>query len=111
MFRRYTISIEVVDDASVELDGLERVLGCSISEPSNWVEYGSTTERGLTFLDRKGNELSSPVFQHQPYFPSSQHDRRSESDEIKHFVYEALSKHYPVTPAVVKVRVDEYHRV
>lgn len=67
MFRRYDISIEVTASA-IHLNGIEKQLGCSISEPSNWVEYGGAKERGLTFLDKEGKELTSAVFMHQPIF-------------------------------------------
>lgn len=109
MFRRYTISIEVSDTSSLPSNGFEKVLGCSISEPSNWVEYGTTTERGLTFLDRQGRELISPVFLHQPFLTSS--NAENEIDEIKVLIFDSLAKHYAITPEDIKIRVAEYNRL
>ncbi len=111
MFRRYTISIELTNPASVTLDDLEKILGCSISEPSNWVEYGSTKERGLTFLDKEGTELASAVFVHQPLFTALHNNTNNEMDDIKDFVFNILAKHYPITPADIKIRVAEYNRL
>ncbi len=110
MFRRYTISIEVNDAVAKHIDGIEKVFGCSISEPSNWVEYGSTKERGLTFLDREGHELASPIFKHQPYFTSPEDREESEVDEIKRHIFNALARHCLLTPADVKIKVTEYNR-
>lgn len=109
MFRRYTISIEVSNASSLPSNGFEKVLGCSISDPSNWVEYGSVKERGLTFLDREGRELTSPVFLHQPILTSS--NTESEIDEIKTLIFDSLAKHYAITPEDVKIRVAEYNRL
>lgn len=111
MFRRYIITIEVNNAAVEHLRDIEKVFGCSISEPSNWVEYGSTKEKGLTFLDKNGHELASPVFIHQPYFPPTKNNAEAEADEIKQFVLDALARHYPITLADVKIKVVEYNRV
>ena len=111
MFRRYVIYIELTGAATVDLQNVEKEFGCSISEPSNWVEYGSTKGRGLTFLDKEGKELSSSVFVHQHVFNASRAEGDSEIDEIKDVVYQMLSRHYPVTPADVRIIVREYHRL
>ncbi|MBD0331045.1 MAG: hypothetical protein ICV66_00155 [Chitinophagaceae bacterium] len=111
MFRRYTIHIEIKEGAVENKKDMLEILGCSISEPSNWVEYGSTRERGLTFLDKNGNELQSFVFQHQPYFNSLREKTGSEENEIKEFIYAALSEHYHIDPADVNIIVSEYDRL
>lgn len=110
MFRRYTIVIEAGGETAEHLNGIEKVLGCSISEPSNWVEYGSTKERGLTFLDENGHELTSPIFVHQPYFTPLADDDESEVSEIRNFVVDALTRHRSVNPDNIRIKVSEYNR-
>lgn len=109
MFRRYSIIIEASGEAAEHLNGIEKVLGCSISEPSNWVEYGSTKERGLTFLDENGRELTSPVFVHQPYFIPMADNDESEVAEIRSFVVDALARHRSVKPDDILIKVAEYN--
>lgn len=108
MFRRYTIAIKASDEAVQRLNAVNKLLGCSVSEPSNWVEYGSTKERGLTFLDKDGRELTSSVFLHQPCFSSMKDKKDNEIDEITQFVFNALNKLYPLTQDDVKIKVTEY---
>lgn len=110
MFRRYSIVIEPSDMTAELLSPVDKILGCSVSEPSNWVEYGSTKERGLTFLDKDGCELTSSIFLHQAYFASVKNKEENEIDEIKKFVFNALNKYYPITQDDVKIRVAEYNR-
>ena len=111
MFRRYTIVITVNETMAEQLHGVEKELGCSISEPSNWVEYGSTSERGLTFLDKNGRELESSIFIHQPYFYLPKVEEESEAHEIMHFIFKTLSTHFSITSDDVKIKVSAYNRL
>jgi hypothetical protein len=111
MHRRYVISIEASDAALANLTGIDTEFGCSVSEPSNWIEYGSTDDRGLTFLDKEGKELASPVFVHQPVFNALSSGSDSEIAEIREYVFQVLSKHYSVTAADVRIKVREYNRM
>lgn len=111
MFRRYVISIELADAAVGDLNGLQTELGCSITEPSNWVVYGSTTERGLTFLDSDGKELVSTIFAHQPIFKALDRKAGDEVAEIRSLLYRLIASHYPVTASDLRIKVTEYNRV
>jgi hypothetical protein len=111
MFRRYTISIDVNGAVAEHIDGIEKVFGCSVSEPSNWVEYGSTKERGLTFLNGEGHELASPIFQHLPYFTAPGEKVDNEVDEIKRHIIDTLTRYFVLAPLNVKIKVTEYNRL
>ncbi len=111
MFRRYTIHIEINESAVENKQEIITMLGCSVSEPSNWVEHGSTKERGLTFLDKDGNELESVVFQHQSYFNSLKEKTGSEANEIKELIYALLFEHYQINRTDVGITVSEYNRL
>ena len=107
MYRRYNITINLKKAASEWEEKVIRIFGCSVTEPSNWVEYGGTIERGLTFLDYDGKELDSPVFEHQPVFYSLAHKEIPEKEEIRELVCQALSKHYQLPLDDVSVLVVE----
>jgi len=107
MYRKYNIAIQLNTEPNVDNDELLKIFGCSISEPSNWVDYGTTRERGLTFLDKNGKELDSIVFEHQPYFNSVDEKNVSEKDEIKELIYQFLLKHYHIQPGDIIVKVSE----
>ena len=111
MFRRYTIDIEINEAAATNAVGVVKRFGCSVSEPSSWVEYGTTKERSLTFLDQNGQELNSSVFPHQPYFNSLADKMETEIDEIKEFIYSKLSEHFHLAPDNVEITVAEYSRL
>ena len=107
MFRQYEISI-VIDKNDPEISyDIPTKFGCTISEPSNWVERGLTEERGLTFVDQKGEEIDSIVFKHQPYFNPRNEKMDKEEEEIKDFVYLSLLEHFPFGIDEVKVLVSE----
>ena len=107
MFRQYEISI-VIDknDQKISYD-IPTKFGCTISEPSNWIERGLTEDRGLTFVDQKGEEIDSSVFKHQPYFNPHSEKMDKEAEEIKDFVYSSLLEHFPFGTDEVKVLVSE----
>ena len=107
MFRKYNLGIHVNEGVSFQDDALFKIFGCSISEPSNWFTYGSTKERGLTFLDNTGKELDSTVFEHQPVFSSVDDKNSSEENEIKDLIYQALLKNYDIQPSDVTIEVSE----
>lgn len=107
MFRKYKIAIQINEGANVYNVELLKIFGCSISEPSNWVAYGSTRERGLTFLDENGKELESIVFEHQPLFNSVDDKNLSEKNEIKELIFQALVKNYRIDPGAISIQVTE----
>jgi hypothetical protein len=107
VFRKYKITIKLKEGASNYNDELLKILGCSISEPSNWVTYASTKERGLTFLDENGKELDSIVFEHQPLFNSVDDKNLSEKNEIKELICQALFKNYHISPEGVIINVTD----
>ena len=107
MFRQYDISIVIDKDAPEIGNDIPTKFGCTISEPSNWIERGLTEERGLTFVDQKGEEIDSSIFKHQPYFNPHQDKKDKEEEEIKDLVYSTLLEHYPFENDDVKVLVSE----
>jgi len=104
MFRKYHITIISDKNAPEMADSVLKDFGCSVSEPSNWLPPDNGV-RGLTFLDKKGKELSSFLFQHQPYFNVERDDSFSESQEIEALIFERLQEYYHVDPQDVKVKV------
>lgn len=107
MFRKYNIKINIKDNSSGCEEEVSKIFGCSITEPSNWVEYGTTKERGLTFLDKEGKELDSVIFKHQQYFNSLDDKKSSEKNEIKELICQTLFKHYHLNSEDVSVTIIE----
>ena len=107
VFRKYKITIQLKEGANNYNDEFLKILGCSISEPSNWVTYASTRERGLTFLDENGKELDSIVFEHQPMFNSVDDKSLSEKNEIKELIYQTLFKNYHISPEEIIIHVTD----
>ncbi len=83
------------------------MFGCSVTEPSNWLPYGTTKERGLTFLDKAGKELISSVFKHQSYFNLLSEKTLSEKNEIKELVYSSILEHYCIKADELTINVME----
>ena len=110
MFRRYNIAIVSSKDAPQMADSVLKDFGCSVSEPSNWLPPGNGV-RGLTFLDKKGKELNSFLFKHQPYFNVERNDAFSESQEIEALIFEKLQEYYHVDANEVLVKVTEYNNL
>ena len=107
MYRKYNIAIHISEGTYLQNDELLQIFSCSISEPSNWVDYGTTRERGLTFLDKNGKELDSIVFEHQPYFNSIKEKSISEKEEIRELIFQVLLKHYQLRPTDITITVSE----
>src|SRR2546423_12850135 len=105
MFRRYDISVDIKESEPKLKIEIQNLFGCSVSEPSNWAEYGSTKERGLTFLDKDGQELNSNIFHHQSFFNSMEEKKGSEEEEIRELICKTLSDHYQIDPSGVKIIV------
>jgi hypothetical protein len=105
-YRRYQIFITSRHHQPLP-DGLLSELGCSISEPSNWIEQGNTGERGLTFLDTMGRELDSEVFVHLPIFVK-QADKTTEKKEIEALVFNRVLEVFHLVPDEVHVHVRDY---
>jgi hypothetical protein len=111
MFRRYNISIIIDENAPLVGYNIPTEFGCTISEPSNWVERGLTEERGLTFIDQTGEEINSLIFKHQPYFNPHNEEMIKEEEEIRDLVYSSLNEHCPLGTEDVKVLVNEYNNL
>lgn len=103
-YRRYIIKIIPKSDVTLP-DNLLKELGCSITEPSNWSE-GLTLERGLTFLDKDGRELTSEVFTHIPVF--SKTSKTSEKKEIEEMICKRIKDTLGIDVSNINVRVSEY---
>jgi hypothetical protein len=106
MTREYTVTIQTQKNAPQIADNVLKEFRCSISEPSVWLTPGITTERGLTFQDKKGNTLNSSLFKHQAYFQGNQ-TSRSETAEIEELIYTIITEHYHIIRADIKVKVSE----
>ena|ERR1700730_14668392 len=107
MFRRYKISITVDKEIPEIENQIPAELGCTISDPSNWIERGSTEERGLTFTNKKGDEIDSPIFQHQHFFNPGNDKKLKENEEISGLIYSALLENFQLETTEVKVVVNE----
>ena len=108
MFRRYKILITVDGKDVPEIgDKIPTEFGCTISEPSNWIERGATEDRGLTFTDEKGDEINSSVFKHQHLFNPGSENILKESQEITDLIYLALLENFQLEVTEVKVVVNE----
>ena len=108
MIREYAITIKSGKNAPQIADNVLKEFRCSISEPSTWLTPGTTTERGLTFLDKKGNVLESSLFKHQAFFQRDEHAKVSEKSEIQELVYAIITEHYHIVRADIDVKVDEF---
>lgn len=89
--RKYTISISGQKKAPQIADNIPKNFGCAVSEPSSWLAPG-TLEKGLTFLDKKGNPLLSSIFINQAYFYTDL--AAKEESGIEQLVYAILFEHY-----------------
>jgi hypothetical protein len=107
MNREYSITIKSGKNAPQIADNVLKEFRCSISEPSAWLAPGTTTERGLTFLDKKGNTLVSSLFKHQAYFHRPEQGTVSEKAEIEELIYATITEHYHLVRADIDVKVSE----
>ena len=78
--------------------------GCEISDPSVYLSPGSTN-KGLTFLDAKGNQLESPIFKNQAYFEMENLTQATEESAVEKLVYSLLYEHYQFGKDDVKIMV------
>jgi hypothetical protein len=108
MFRRYIISIITKTNAPELTSDVLNDFGCSVSEPSNWLALGTTTARGLTFLDKAGKELNSALFKHQPYFNIEKDESITEKEEISSLIYDTLMEYYQLDATEVMVNIIDY---
>ncbi|MEO8403122.1 MAG: hypothetical protein ABI480_00950 [Chitinophagaceae bacterium] len=109
MNRKYSITITAHKAAPQIADNIVRDFDCSISEPSIFLEAGTTTEKGLTFLDKKGNQLVSSIFKNQAFFKQDTEHAQSEEKAIEALIYDVLYEHYHFEKADVKVIVAQYN--
>lgn len=108
MLRKYAISILTRKNAAQIADNILKDFDCVISEPSTWLSPGTTTESGLTFLEKNGRQLHSALFKNQAYFNSGNVKVQKESETIEALIYNVLFDHYHFESADVKVTVTEY---
>ena len=104
MLRKYTISIQPIKNAAQIADNVMKEFGCEISEPSIYLSPGSTN-KGLTFLDAKGNQLESSIFKNQAYFHTENIPPVSEEKAIETLVYTILFEHYQFGHDDIKIMV------
>lgn len=108
MLRKYNISILAQKNAPQIADNIVRDFDCAISEPSVWLSPGTTTEKGLTFLDKKGNQLVSSIFKNQAFFKTDIDVSQTEENAIENLIYAVLFEHYHFEKADVNVMVTPY---
>lgn len=65
-----------------------------------------TLERGLTFLDRRGHELSSEVFTHIPLF--SKTPKTTEKKEIEEMIRTRIKNAFGIEATHIHIHVSEY---
>ena len=104
--RKYSISIVAHKNAPQMADNVLRDFDCAISEPSIWLLPGSTTAKGLSFLDKKGNPLNSSIFKNQAFFNGD--DAQAEEKSIEKMVYGVLFDSYSFEKSDTKVIVTKY---
>jgi hypothetical protein len=102
--RKYIISIIDQKKAPQIADNIPKDFGCVVSEPSSWLTP-ETLEKGLTFLDKKGNLLHSSIFKHQAYFHAD--IAASEERGIELLVSASLFEHYNFEKNDIKVLVTK----
>lgn len=107
MLRKYNISITTRKNAPQIADNILRDFDCEISEPSVWLSPGTTSENGLTFLEKNGKQLNSAIFKNQAYFNSGDLKNQKEADMIGALVSTILFEHYSFESADVKVIVTK----
>lgn len=106
--RKYSIAIIAHKSAPQIADNVLRDFDCAISEPSVWLLPGSTTEKGLSFLDKSGNPLNSSIFKNQAYFHTDTAQGESEEKALETLVYAILFDCYHFEKADVKVIITRY---
>jgi hypothetical protein len=104
--RKYHISISAHKNAPQIADNILRSFDCIISEPSSWLLKGMTDEKGLTFVDGRGELLHSSIFKHQAYFHSD--DRQTEKSAIELLIYTTLFDHYTFERKDLRIVVKRY---
>ena len=111
MTRNYTVTIQTRKDAPQIADNVLKEFRCCISEPSAWLTPGTTTERGLTFQDKKGNTLDSSLFKHQAFFHRNEQTSITEKAEIEELIYTIITEHYHILRADINVKIAEVKNV
>ena len=106
--RRYSISIIADKNAPKIADNVSKDFDCEISEPSALLLPGTTNEKGLSFLDKKGNPLNSPFFKNQAYFHMDTVQRQTEEEAVESLVYTILFDYYSFGKNDAKVIVKKY---
>ncbi len=105
MDRNYNIEITSKEGSPLIADNVLRKFDCSISDPSKWVTPGTTLEKGLTFLDTKGQDLNSLLFKNQAFFSAPVSIKHTEAESIEAFIYLMLFEHYNFERADITVKV------
>jgi len=104
MLRKYIISIQPLKNAAQIADNVMKEFACEISDPSIYLSPGSTN-KGLTFLDAKGNQLESSIFKNQAYFEMENLTQATEESAVEKLVYSLLFEHYQFGKDDVKIMV------
>jgi hypothetical protein len=105
MKRKFTISIKPTKQGVVLPDDLAHVFGCYISEAGEVESSSHTKERKLTFIDEKGNELNSDVFEDLAFFYRPD-DVVPEEHEIQKLICTKLDEVYHLDSSDVLVEVS-----
>jgi hypothetical protein len=105
--RKYNISIIAQKNAPKIADNVLKDFDCEISEPSAWLLPGTTNEKGLSFLDKKGNPLNSPLFKNQAYFHVDTVQAQTEEEAVELLIYTILFDCYTFGKSDAKVIVTK----
>lgn len=104
--RKYNVSIIAHKNAPQIADNTPMNFDCLVSEPSIWIDAGTTTAKGLSFVDKSGGQLNSSLFRNQAFFHVE--NDQSEEKAIESLVYTTLFEHYSFEKSDVKVIVTKY---
>ncbi len=105
MLKKYNISLKANMNAPQIADNILKEFACEVSDPSIWLSPGTTTEKGLTFLDKKGKQLVSSIFRNQAYFEPDKMHSATDEKAIESLIYTILFEHYQFGKTDVKVIV------
>lgn len=89
-------------------DNVLKDFDCEISDPSALLVPGTTTEKGLSFLDKKGGPLNSPFFKNQAFFHVDTAHGQTEEEAVELLIYAVLFEYYTFGKNDAKVIVKKY---
>ena len=103
---KYSVSIVAHNLAPQIADNVSKEFDCVISEPSVWLFPGTTSERGLSFVDKNGKALRSSIFKDLAFFYME--NAPTEEKAIESLISSNLFEHYSFEKADIKVIVTKY---